>query len=84
MSFNIQTIQIIILKGILIALIYFEITKANDTTFFNIISFTLFYTLMCLGAFVVDIDTNVITTAFITKAVFTLVDDRIKKKDESS
>jgi len=80
---NINIIFKTVLKGILLAILYFEITKSNDTTFKNVFLFTSFYTIMLNGAYLVDIDPNVVTTAFITKTVFTLVDERIKKKKEN-
>jgi hypothetical protein len=36
---------------------------------------------MVYGALISGIQTNAITTAFLTKTVFTLIDERIKKKD---
>ena len=72
-----------VIKGILLALVYFEITNANDTTFSNIGLFTLFYTILIVFAKFINIDTSIITNAFVTKAVFTLVDERIRKKDKS-
>lgn len=71
-----------ILRGILISLLYFEITKANDTTLYNISLFSMFYMFMIYGAIIVDINPNVITSAFLTKTVFTLVDERIRKQDD--
>lgn len=70
-----------LLRGILIALLYFEITKANDSTLYNISIFTLFYTFMIYGAILTDINPTVITSAFLTKTVFTLVDERIRKQE---
>lgn len=70
------------IKGVILALVYFEITNANDTTFKNVILFTSLYLTMVYGAHIVNIDKNVVTSAFITKAVFTLVDERIKRKKE--
>jgi hypothetical protein len=70
-----------VFKGLLIAILYFEITKTNDTTFENIILFVAFYLSMILGATLAKIDTNVITGAFLTKTVFTLIDERIKRDD---
>jgi hypothetical protein len=73
----------IFLRGIVLALLYLETTKANDTTPKNIFYFVSFYTIMYSGASIVDIDPMVVTTAFITKTVFTVVDERVKKKEES-
>jgi len=69
------------IKGILISLLYFEITRSNDTTFSNVILFTAFYLSMIFGAVLTDIDETVITSAFLTKTVFTLVDERIKRPE---
>lgn len=68
-------------KGIIIAVLYFEFTKTNDTTIQNIILFTSFYLSMIYGAMMTNIDPNVITSAFLSKTVFTLVDERIRRKD---
>lgn len=70
-----------VVKGILLALLYFEITNANDTTLGNIALFTLFYTIMVVGARLINMDTQIITNAFVTKAIFTLVDERIRRKE---
>lgn len=70
-----------IIKGSFIALLYLQITLTNDTTVKNIASFTFFYLLMVYGAIISGIPENAITTAFLTKTVFTLIDERIKRKD---
>lgn len=74
-----QTFLTHIVKALVLAFIYFEITNANDTTFKNIINFAIFYVAMVYGAHMINIDANVITSAFLTKAVFTLVDEKIKR-----
>jgi hypothetical protein len=66
-------------KGLVLSMLYFEITKANDLNLHNIIVFTAFYVLLTNGAFIVGIDPNVVTNAFITKSIFVLLDERIKK-----
>lgn len=71
-----------LVKGIVLSLLYLEITRANDTTLENIILFTSFYLSMIYGATLTGIDENVITSAFLTKTVFTLVDERIKRKPD--
>lgn len=71
-------------KGILIAVLYFEFTKTNDTTFQNVLLFTSFYISMIYGAKMTNIDPNVITSAFLSKTVFTLVDERIRRKDKDN
>jgi hypothetical protein len=71
------------LRGVLLAFLYFEVTQANDTNLKNLFLFTCFYLIMIYGSFILGIDTNVITSAFLTKTVFTVIDERIKKKTES-
>jgi hypothetical protein len=67
------------IKAFVLAFIYYEITNANDTTFENIFKFAIFYIVMVYSANVINIDANVVTSAFLTKAVFTLVDEKIKR-----
>lgn len=74
-----QTFLTHVIKALVLSFIYFEITNANDTTFENIAKFAIFYIILIYGANLINIDTNVITSAFLTKAVFTLVDEKIKK-----
>jgi hypothetical protein len=69
------------LKGLLLAILYFEITKANDTTLENTMLFVSLYIAMIIGANLASIDTNVVTSAFLTKTIFTLVDERIRRKN---
>ena len=66
-------------KGLLIGLLYLETTKANDTTFTNILLFGFFYCIMAFSATYLDVEPHVITNGFITKTIFTLVDERIRK-----
>jgi hypothetical protein len=73
-----------LIRGILISLLYFEITKTNDTTLYNVGLFTMFYSIMIYGAIITDISPTVITSAFLTKTVFTLVDERIKKENQEN
>jgi uncharacterized integral membrane protein len=73
-----------VLKGLVIAIIFFEVTQSNDTTVENIILFVAFYLCMILCAMLANIDTNVITGAFLTKTVFTLVDERIKRNNKKN
>jgi hypothetical protein len=72
-----------LIKGIVLSLLYLQITKANDTTMENITLFVSFYLAMIYGATITGIDENVITSAFLTKTVFSLVDERIKKKPDN-
>jgi hypothetical protein len=72
----------IFLKGLFIAILYFETTKANDTTFENLVNFSTLYTIMIYSAMILGVDANIVSNAFITKTIFTLVDERIRKTDE--
>lgn len=78
---NLEIIIGDIIKGIVLAFIYLEITKANDTNLYNVITFTIFYIIMMNGSYLLKMDPNVVTNAFLTKAIFTLIDERIKKKN---
>lgn len=69
----------IIMRGVFLGLTYFTVTKAHDTTFENIMKFTLFYCILSLAAYLVEIEMRVVTGAFVTKAIFTLIDERINK-----
>jgi hypothetical protein len=71
-----------IFRGIVLGLLYFEITGANDTTMENIVLFVSFYTVMVYGAALTGIDPTIVTNAFITRTVFTLVDEKVRKQDE--
>lgn len=69
------------LKGIVLALLYLQITQANDTNTENVLKYAFFYVLMVAGALFSGIEPNVVTNSFITKTIFTLVDERVKKKN---
>ena len=74
-----KQIIMIIMRGVFLGLTYFTVTKAHDTTFENIMKFTLFYCILSLSAYLVEIEMRVVTGAFVTKAIFTLIDERINK-----
>jgi hypothetical protein len=73
-----------IIKGFVLSILYFETTQMNDTTPKNIFLFISFYVIISNSATLVEIDPNVVTTAFVTKTIFTLIDERIRKKDEKN
>ena len=79
---DLQTFTGDIIKGIILAFIYLEITNANDTNLYNIVVFTIFYVIMMNGSYLLKMDPNVVTNAFLTKAIFTLIDEKIKKKNQ--
>ena len=68
-------------KGLFLGILYLQTTQANDTTFENIASFAFFYILMVLGGLLTGIDRSAVTNAFLTKTIFTLVDERIKRDE---
>ena len=72
---------LIISRGIFLALVYLELTKANDTTLNNIFVFSLSYTIMFITAGFIGIDPVLVTNAFITKTVFTAIDERVRKNN---
>ena len=71
----------IVLTGFVLGLLYFETTKVNDTTFENLIMFTSFYTIANITSKFLNIDEKIITNAFITKTIFTLIDERVRNKE---
>ncbi len=71
-----------IVKGLFIGILYLQLTKTNDTNLQNIAIFAFFYVVLINGADFAGVDPIIVTNAFITKTVFTLVDERIKKNDD--
>lgn len=69
------------LKGTMLSFLYFTITQANDTTLRNLTLYVIFYLICIVSAILVDISTTVVTTAFFTKTIFTLVDERVKRQE---
>jgi hypothetical protein len=72
-----DTFTTVTLRGAALGLLYLSATQADDTNLRNIILFTVFYLSMFYGANYLGFDVKIITTAFITKTVFTLIDDRL-------
>jgi hypothetical protein len=70
-----------IIKGIFLAILYFEITQANDSTIYNVSLFTFFYTILVTSSDIIGIQPSIVLNAFMTKTVFTLIDQRINKQD---
>ena len=68
-----------ILKGIFLSILFYYSTLTDEINIINVFKFTIFYIAMIFGALYTGIQTNVITSAFLTKTVFTLIDERIKK-----
>lgn len=79
---NIKKMLSDFLKGILLSVLYLQLTKANDTTIQNVLIFSAFYVIMVNGATFAGVDPLIVTNAFITKTVFTLIDERIKKPED--
>lgn len=71
-----------IIKGLVIGILYTFITRENDTSIKNIVMFIILFITLSNGARLAGIDQNVVLTAFITKSVFTVVDQRVKKYTE--
>lgn len=79
-----DTFQTITLRGAALGLLYLSVTQADDTSLRNIILFTVFYITMFYGAGYLGFDVKIITTAFITKTVFTLIDERMRPQKEDT
>ena len=79
MELKSNEIPLILIRGLVLALLYFTLTKANDTTLNNILIFVTFYTIFIFTAKGVNMNADIVTTAFLTKTIFTLIDERIKK-----
>lgn len=73
----------VIIKGIFLSLVYLILTKANDTNLYNIFIFTLAYVIMFVTAGIIGIEPVLVTNAFITKTVFTAIDERVRKDEKS-
>lgn len=71
--------MVVIARGIVISLLYLTATQIEDTTPEKVFLFSLFYVIIFNCASLVGINPEVVTTAFITKTIFTLIDERIKK-----
>lgn len=74
-----EKILIDFIKGVFIAFMYYQITTENDTNFNNIVSFAGFYVIVLHSAILAGIDPIIITNAYMTKMVFTIVDQRLSK-----
>lgn len=70
-----------IIKGIFLSIVYFEITKGNDTNLYNVGLFTLFYVILVSSSTLIGIQPYIVLNAFMTKTVFTLIDQRINKQE---
>lgn len=70
------------IKGVFIAFMYYQITTADDMTFNNIVVFAGFYVIILNSAVIAGIDPIIITNAYMTKMVFSIVDQRLTKPKE--
>jgi hypothetical protein len=67
-------------KGMFIALLYLKLTKTNDINLHNVLLFSFFYVILINGShFFLGVDPVIVTNAFITKTIFTIIDERIRK-----
>lgn len=73
---------LILLRGIVLAFLYFYFTKANDTNPYNIFVFTSFFFVMSICAKISDLNDSVVTTAFFSKIIFTMIETvKFKEKE---
>lgn len=81
MNMHMNNFHFVIARGVFLALVYLELTKANDTNLYNIFIFTLAYVVMFFTAGIIGIDPVLVTNGFITKTVFTTIDERVRKDE---
>lgn len=81
-SMNFKNLLTEIVTGIFLAMLYLALTEADDTNFKNVLMYTSAYVTLFNGAKITTIDPNFVTNAFITKTVFTIVDQRVNKKNK--
>jgi hypothetical protein len=72
----------IVLRGIFLSIIYLGVTVADDMSLTNIIKFSVFYVIFLTVSSNIGIDPKVVTSAFTTKIIFTLLDQRLNKNEE--
>ena len=65
--------------GVFLSLLYLEMTLANDTTFRNIINYTLYFVVLVNSARLLNVNSEIIVNSFITKTIFTVIDERMKR-----
>lgn len=81
LNFDLQILLIDLIKGLVLALLFFQITQTNDTTVENIVKYIFYYMIIINTGRLTNVDTNIITNAFVTKTIFTLVDERVRRKN---
>jgi hypothetical protein len=68
-------------RGIFLALLYVFITKEDDTDLRHIIKYTLLFFLLNILFILAGINKEILVSAFISKSIFILIDDRIKSNN---
>ena len=81
MEWSIDYIITFCARGVLMSMMYLNFTLADDFNLINVVKYTLFYVATVIGAEFAGIDSIIVTNAFMTKTIFTLVEDRVKKTD---
>jgi hypothetical protein len=66
-------------KGIFLAFLYVFITKEDDTDPRHIIKYTLMFFLLNMLFILTGLNRELLVSAFISKSIFILIDERIKK-----
>lgn len=69
-----------VMRGLFMAFLYLQMTVADDTTVENLAYIAFFYTAMTTSARILGYSENVVVNAFITKMIFTVVDEQIRAK----
>lgn len=65
-------------RGIFLAVLYVFITKEDDTDLRHIIKYTLLFFLLNVLFILAGINKEILVSAFISKSIFLLIDERIK------
>jgi hypothetical protein len=65
-------------RGIFLALLYVFITKEDDTDLRHIIKYALLFFLLNILFILAGINREILVSAFISKSIFILIDERIK------
>lgn len=70
-------------KGFVLACLYVFITKEDDTNISNILKYSTYFFVLILLFLSVGVNSDIITSAFISKTIFTIVDERIKASQKN-
>jgi hypothetical protein len=70
-----------LIKGLFLACLYVFVTKDDDTTLSNILKYTTYFFILILSFLSVGFNADIIASAFISKTIFIIIDERIKSSN---